>query len=862
MTAIELAAGIAVAAGAALQSATGFGFSLVAAPLLFAATEPAEAVGLLILLGAEVNLLTLAGERRRPRPLCATARVLLGVGAAGRAGGRRRAARARRRRAPARRRPPACWSSLAVRWRTQRATAGPVRPPPRWARPVAGLAAGALTTSTTTAGPPLVLLPAAAASPPRPRCATRSPSCFLGLSRRSGALALARHRHARRGAGRAVARRCSSPPSLAGHLAGRPRVRAPRARVTTSACSPASCSSRSASGSSPRCSDRDTLHVPRRLTRETRMAQEHGDRLTAVDASFLAQEGADLAHARRRRAASSRARRRPTTTSPTTSARACTSCRATGRSSPSRRSRPAARCGSTTRASTSSTTCATPALPAPGSEEQLRALAARIHSQQLDRSKPLWETVARPGARGQPLRADLQDPPRARRRHLRRRPRSTVLFDLAAGPAAAAARGRAVGAAARAERARHGRPRGARAGARCRSSWRAARCRRRDASRRDAGRRARGARGPRRDRLGRPEPGARHAAERADRPAPAVRVRAQRAGRLQARQERVRRHGQRRRAGRRRRRAARRGCARAACAPRGSSCARSCRCRSAPRTSAASSATGSRSCAGRCRSTSRTRSRACSVVRQAMDGLKESKQAVGAEVLTSRAEPRAADDPRAGLAAELLHAAVQPARDERARAAVPALRARARAAGPVPDRVPAQATTRSRSRSCPTTAGSTSACSATTTRCRDLDDVRRARSSDALAELVTAAKARRRRRRRAAPEGGGAGRSVAEGELRVLGHLVRGPRGREDHVRDDLVDARDLADELLHLLGDLRADRARGRRQREGDGRRCRRRSRRRRPGRARRNRGPSSGSMTFESASRTSSSSTIGDRV
>src|SRR3954466_4316402 len=31
------------------------------------------------------------------------------------------------------------------------------------------------------------------------------------------------------------------------------------------------------------------------------------------------------------------------------------------------------------------------ALPAPGSEEQLRALVARIHSQQLDRSKPLWE---------------------------------------------------------------------------------------------------------------------------------------------------------------------------------------------------------------------------------------------------------------------------------------------------------------------------------------------------------------------------------------------------------------------------------------------------------------------------------------
>ena len=32
------------------------------------------------------------------------------------------------------------------------------------------------------------------------------------------------------------------------------------------------------------------------------------------------------------------------------------------------------------------------ALPKPGTEEQLRALAARIHSQRLDRAKPLWET--------------------------------------------------------------------------------------------------------------------------------------------------------------------------------------------------------------------------------------------------------------------------------------------------------------------------------------------------------------------------------------------------------------------------------------------------------------------------------------
>jgi len=32
------------------------------------------------------------------------------------------------------------------------------------------------------------------------------------------------------------------------------------------------------------------------------------------------------------------------------------------------------------------------ALPDPGSEEQLRNLTARIFSQQLDRSKPLWES--------------------------------------------------------------------------------------------------------------------------------------------------------------------------------------------------------------------------------------------------------------------------------------------------------------------------------------------------------------------------------------------------------------------------------------------------------------------------------------
>src|SRR6185369_7961737 len=40
------------------------------------------------------------------------------------------------------------------------------------------------------------------------------------------------------------------------------------------------------------------------------------------------------------------------------------------------------------------------ALPPPGSEEQLRILAARVFSQQLDRSKPLWGCGSPRASRG------------------------------------------------------------------------------------------------------------------------------------------------------------------------------------------------------------------------------------------------------------------------------------------------------------------------------------------------------------------------------------------------------------------------------------------------------------------------------
>ena len=118
--------------------------------------------------------------------------------------------------------------------------------------------------------------------------------------------------------------------------------------------------------------------------------QQHLDRLTSIDASFLHQEG-PASHMHIGGVLLFEGPPRRSRTISITSARGCTSCRATARSSRRRRWRPGARCGSTTRASTSSTTSATPRCRLRAAEEQLFLLASRIASQQLDRSKPLWE---------------------------------------------------------------------------------------------------------------------------------------------------------------------------------------------------------------------------------------------------------------------------------------------------------------------------------------------------------------------------------------------------------------------------------------------------------------------------------------
>jgi uncharacterized membrane protein YfcA len=64
-------------AGGVVQSATGFGFALVAAPGLTAALGPRVAVSTLALIGAVVNALTLAGEGRAPRVLRKRATILV-----------------------------------------------------------------------------------------------------------------------------------------------------------------------------------------------------------------------------------------------------------------------------------------------------------------------------------------------------------------------------------------------------------------------------------------------------------------------------------------------------------------------------------------------------------------------------------------------------------------------------------------------------------------------------------------------------------------------------------------------------------------------------------------------------------------
>jgi uncharacterized protein len=158
MSLLALAAGVAVLTGAALQSSIGFGFALVAAPLLFAATSPPEAVGLMIVLAVEVSLLTLLTERRRPEPVWGDVGPVVAWSLPGAFAGVA-VLRALDDLALQLLVTAGVLLALAVNLRAAR-RAAPVaeEEPPRWACPAAGLASGALNTSTSTGGPPVVLL--------------------------------------------------------------------------------------------------------------------------------------------------------------------------------------------------------------------------------------------------------------------------------------------------------------------------------------------------------------------------------------------------------------------------------------------------------------------------------------------------------------------------------------------------------------------------------------------------------------------------------------------------------------------------------------------------------------------------------
>jgi diacylglycerol O-acyltransferase len=129
------------------------------------------------------------------------------------------------------------------------------------------------------------------------------------------------------------------------------------------------------------------------------MAQEHGDRLSAVDASFLAQEG----HTSHMHVGAVLVFEGP----PPSYEDFCNQVRGRLHLVPRYRQKlavPPLETGRPLWIDDSSFNLEYhirhTALPAPGSEEQLRALAARIHSQQLDRSKPLWETWLVQGLEG------------------------------------------------------------------------------------------------------------------------------------------------------------------------------------------------------------------------------------------------------------------------------------------------------------------------------------------------------------------------------------------------------------------------------------------------------------------------------
>ena len=139
-------------------------------------------------------------------------------------------------------------------------------------------------------------------------------------------------------------------------------------------------------------------------------------------------------------------------------ARACTSSRATARSSRSRRSAQARPVWVDDPHFNAGYHVRHTALPAPAGDEQLRSLAGRVFSQQLDRDKPLWEIWLVDRRRRRPLRADLARPTTRWSTAISGVDITTVLFDLEPDPPERRAAAAVVPAAASRARADAARP--------------------------------------------------------------------------------------------------------------------------------------------------------------------------------------------------------------------------------------------------------------------------------------------------------------------------------------------------------------------------------------------------------------------
>jgi len=148
-----LLAALATLVGAGVQSATGFGFALLAAPAFLAAIGRDEAVTTVLVLSLVLNVLMLAGEGRRPEVLARPLALLLAAAVPAIVGG---AFLLRALSKPLLQVVAGALILLAGTIAVRRPP-DPGRSPSRSATIGVGLAAGGLTSTTTVNGPPIVL---------------------------------------------------------------------------------------------------------------------------------------------------------------------------------------------------------------------------------------------------------------------------------------------------------------------------------------------------------------------------------------------------------------------------------------------------------------------------------------------------------------------------------------------------------------------------------------------------------------------------------------------------------------------------------------------------------------------------------